>query len=353
MEILGQESIDIRDWYHFIGTCSSATVSHLPEWSRILKNSFGYKPLTLFAKNSDGLVCGILPLFLVKSPLIGSRLVSSPFFPVSGPLVTSDKAIAPIIEEAKKLSTRFKCSYLEIRLLNNLAQDKILPYCKNNGFEVNNNFFGYSIPLTKSEIIWNELSSTRRWAIRKARKEGVSIRKSDSLNDIGLFFELNLKAKQRLGVPGQPLIFFINIFAELGKNCQLYIAELKGKVIAGIITIKFNNTVLYGYGATLEKYKSYQPSSLLLWTAIEQYCQEGCTSFDLGRISVAEEGLARYKKNWGAKAQILDYCFFPHVPRSINLDPQGTKYKLITGVWKKMPLPLARIGSNIGFKHIG
>ena len=207
--------------------------------------------------------------------------------------------------------------------------------------------------LSRPEEIWAKFDSSVRRAIRKAQKDGVRVKKTSSIYDIKLFYNLNLITKKRLGVPGHPERMFLEMFKELGPHCQLYLAEFQNKTIAGIVVIKFKGQVLYGYGASDENYLLHRPNDLLIWTAIEESCQEGYELFDFGRTLPTERGLSMFKKKWGTEEKSLEYYYYPHVPKSMTLNRQGTKYKFATSIWKKIPLPLARVGSNIIFRYLG
>jgi FemAB-related protein (PEP-CTERM system-associated) len=353
LEVLRQEEIQIEDWNSFVENCFTATVFHLPEWSRILEKSFGYESYNLFARNQDGHLCAMLPLSLVKSPLTGSRLVSLPFCHYCGPISTSNFATVPLIEEAKRLSRTLKCDYLEIKVMNGGAQHNDDSFWLQSGFARSDQFSTYVLRLAQPDIVWKKLDSTRRWAVRKAQKDGVVVRKSNSPTDIRLFYHLNFDEKRRMGIPGHPEAFFQNMFEDLGRRCQLYLAEFNGRIIAGIITIKFHRTVSYGYAASIIKYRTHQPNILLTWTAIQDSCSDGCEIFDFGRVSSAETGLIIFKRHWGTEEKKLGYCYYPDLPKSMALSPYGIKYRLATRIWKKTPLPLARVGGKFIFKHLG
>jgi FemAB-related protein (PEP-CTERM system-associated) len=354
LEVLGPEDVNVEEWRRFVTNCPSATVYHLPEWSRILEKSFGYKSFTLWAKDKDNQIRGMLPLSLVKSPLTGSRLVSLPFSHICGPIGITTAGVVPLIEEAKRISRMLKCDHLEIRMMGNEAQSDGSSVWLQHGFEIDGQFSTYVLKLSSPEEVWKKLDSKSvRWAIRKAQKDGVIVKKTDSLSDIRLFYDLNLRTKRRLGVPGHPERLFIEMLRELGAQSQLYLAEFQNKVIAGIVTLKLNDWVLYAYGASDSNYRMHQPNDLLVWTAVEESCQLGHKVFDFGRVSSAERGLSMFKRHWGTEEKRLEYYYYPHVPKSMALNPHGMKYRLATSIWKKMPLPLARVGSNIIFRHIG
>src|SRR5512146_826219 len=98
-----EKGIYPEGWKHFINSRTSAAVYHLPEWSQVLEDSFGYIPFHIFAHNSDGRLVGVLPLFRVKSMITGDRLVSLPFSYVCGPVAESNQVMNALLEKAQSL----------------------------------------------------------------------------------------------------------------------------------------------------------------------------------------------------------------------------------------------------------
>lgn len=349
-----QQASSFEEWKSYVTAHSSSTIYHLPEWSRVLEENFCYQPFHLFARNEEGKLCGILPLLLIKSTLTGNRLVSLPFSYLCGPTTDSDYALMSLLGEAKRLFETLKCHYLEIKVMQNREHPTPDSLWLQNGFVVSEQFSTFILELSQPDMVWKKLDpKSVRWAVRRAKKDGVMVRKGNSVQDIESFYRLNLKTKKRIGVPGHPENLFLSMFEKLGDRCILYLAEFQSEIIAGIITMKFDDTVLYGYGASNDNYRMHQPNNLLVWTAIEDSCQEGYSFFDFGRTSPAEQGVTSFKRHWGTEERMLSYYYYPHIPNSMSLNDTGLKYKLATSLWKKMPLPLAQVCSNMIFKHLG
>lgn len=341
-----------EEWESYVTKHPSGTIYHLPQWKTVLEASFHYKPLYLFAKREDGALCGVLPLFQIKSWLTGNRLVSLPFSYICGPIVDSEQALIALINEAKNLCRALRCSYVEIRMIANGEYPVISNPWSELGFEISEHFSTHVLDLAQPDIVWKKFDpKSVRWAIRKAKKDGVIIREGNRVSDLLTFYELNLKTKKRLGVPGHPFDFLHNVYDHMGNLTKLYLAEYQGNVIAGIMNLEFKDTILYGYAASDRKYLIHRPNDLLLWAAIEEGCHHGYKRFDFGKTSEDEEGLFRFKKHWGGEEIKLWYYYYPRIPNSMALSNAGLKYKLATGLWQKLPLPLAQWGSNLLFKH--
>jgi serine/alanine adding enzyme len=353
VSIEGQENY-LDEWREYINSCPSATIYHLPEWSEVLESSFGYRPYHLMAKNTDGKLEGVLPLVFVDSSLTRGRLVSLPFSYLCGPVAETSDGLNSLLEKAKALCDRLGSRYLEIKVMKT-ENDRNSDRCyRPHGFEVSEQFSTFILELCHPDTVWKKLDpKSVRWAVGKAKRDGVVVRRAQSIEDIRRFYRLNLKTKRRIGVPGHPEHLFLNMFKILGEKCALYLADFNKETIAGIIILKFNNTVLYGYGASDDNYRAHQPNSLLVWTAIEDSCREGYRYFDFGRTSPAETSLTSFKKHWGTEEKVLSYYYYPKMPNSLALNDTGIKYRMATGLWKKLPLPIAEFCSNKIFSHLG
>ena len=54
VKVVLKNEINFDEWKHFVNDCPSATIYHLPEWSKIIEESFGYESFHIFAKNEHG-----------------------------------------------------------------------------------------------------------------------------------------------------------------------------------------------------------------------------------------------------------------------------------------------------------
>ncbi|MBA7472571.1 hypothetical protein ES707_07902 [subsurface metagenome] len=335
-------TVSTEEWHTYVKNHPGGLMSHLPQWKEVVEESFYHKPFYLFARNEEDRLCGILPLFQVKSWLTGNRLVSLPFA-LCGPITDSEDILKELVYRAKDLCHDLRCSYLEIRMAE----------LKNLGLETSNYFSTYVLELSEPQAVWKKLDpKSVRWAINKARKDGVTVRASSTIEDLKCFYQLNQKTKRKLGVPGHPFTFLKNISSRMGAITRLYLAEFEGLPIAGTITLSFKDTVHYAYAASDERYLRYHPNNLLVWQAIVDSCNQGYRYFDFGRTSPDDEGLVRFKKHWGTEEKKLYYYYYPTVPNLISANRSGIKYKLVTSVWMRLPLLLTRILSPIAFRHL-
>lgn len=329
-------------WRDYVQAHHFGTFFHLPEWKEIIEDSFGHKPVYIFALDIENNILGILPLFQIRSLLTGNRLVSLPFA-FGGPIANSDEIVNHLIEEGVNQCEKLKCKYLELRTDNQ----------NNIKLKTSDYFSNFLLLLKEPKELWKNLDpKSVRWAITKAVKEGVVTKLSSNFEDLQYFYEINQRTKKNLGVPGHPLIFFKNIFMQAGQFVKLYIAELKGKRIAGIICLSYKDTVYYAYAASEEKYLKYHPNNLLVWRAIEDSYNAGYHYFDFGKTSPDNKGLVSFKKHWGTIEKKLYYYYYPNVPKLLSSNRQGIRYKIVTGLWKSAPSVFTNVLSPFFFKQL-
>ena len=334
--------ITVEEWRTYVGSHPEGTYFHLPEWQAVIKESLGHRPFYIFARNEEGRLCGVLPLFQIRSALTGNRLVSLPFANACGPVAHSKDAIEALVNRAKGLCDELKCRYLEIRMMKTSSL----------GLNVNEYYLNHIIELSEPQVMWKRIDHRARGAVTKARKLGVVVKVDNSAEGFEVFYGLNLRNKRGLGAPGHPSDFFKAIHKHMNGHLHLYLAEVQGKVVAGAIGISFNGLVAYSYAASDSNFLQYHPNDAITWQAILDSSNEGYRSFDLGKMSPDNVGLAQYKKKFGAEEKKLYYHYYPNVPNLVSSNRLGIKYRLFTGLWKRLPLPLLRVLSPIAFRQL-
>jgi hypothetical protein len=101
-------------WDHFVETSPHATFFHRSGWLKVLEESFGYRPHYHYIEHSER-ICGVLPLFHIRSRLFGNRLTSTPFC-VAGHPVSESAAIDNLLDQkAVDLLCEVGADYIEYR----------------------------------------------------------------------------------------------------------------------------------------------------------------------------------------------------------------------------------------------
>jgi hypothetical protein len=295
----------------------------------------------VFALDEGGHIRGLLPMAYIRSRLTGNRLVSLPFAHICGPIADTEDTLCAMIDRAVSLCKELNCRHIEIRTMQTLSLDA----------DVGEGFSTYVLELSDPDRIWKTLNMRRR-SIRKARESGVNVKADDSVEGLRIFDILNQRNKRDLGVPAQPPSFLASIHRHMKPWYRLYLADVEGKPVAGIVTLSFKDTVNYAYGASDPRYLALRPNDLTMWHAIEDSCHKGFRHFDFGKTSQNNLGLVNFKKHWGTRELNLRYYTYPKASTSLSSGRTGKGYQLVTSIWRRLPLPVTRILSPLAFRHL-
>ena len=156
-----------------------------------------------------------------------------------------------------------------------------------------------------------------KWAVNKASKEGVEVRVAEELADVKTWYPLYLRTMREVVVPPRSLRLFEAMWRELAPKdlMRLYVAEQKGEMLAGSIVLGFGRTAFYAFNGRLRSALALRPNEVLQWEAIHDACRRGFKRYDLGEVTGGNEGLAEFKRKWGAdEVQMHRYYHPPPEP---------------------------------------
>ena len=102
-----------------------------------------------------------------------------------------------------------------------------------------------------------------------------------------------------------------------------------GRAIASGVFLTTNDVVIYKFGASDANAWKLRPNNLLVWEAIRRSVERGATLFDFGRSDVGQEGLASFKRNFGALESPLTYTSIGAQPGTRQLKPGRFSQRVI------------------------
>lgn len=79
--------------------------------------------------------------------------------------------------------------------------------------------------------------------------------------------------------------------------------------------------------------------------------ERGCKTFDLGRASSVNKGLAQYKSRWGTRKVALPYLQLPKVHKSEALIESSSRHAILRKVITRMPALVNRMSGELLYKH--
>jgi CelD/BcsL family acetyltransferase involved in cellulose biosynthesis len=336
-------------WDEFVTGQEHGTIFHTSAWARVIQESYGYSPQYYVLEDTDGRPSAAIPLFQVRSGFTGNRLVCLPFSDACWPL--GDAAgIELLVNRIKDEIGAGAASYLEIRgWQNGLSTDQL-------NLRARDYHLLYILDLEPGiDVIKANFHDSVRRGIRQAEKRGVTVRMTQTEADLGLFYQLHVVTRKKLGVLPQPRVFFDSVFRHLISKKLGFtgLAESEGKVIAGVVFLTYKDTLYYKFNASDENHLQKRPNHLVTWEAIRYACANQFKHLDLGRCSREEEGLMTYKARWGAKGIDLPYYYYPEVKGITAVSEKSARYRAMQLFSRVVPRFAFEAVGSLLYKHFG
>lgn len=327
MKIVLAEDTNSKEWDDYLNAHADSCVFQTFAWRKVVTSTYGHQPFYLMAKQGSQ-VCGVLPLFLMKSRLFGRVLATSPYAS-SGAICADSKEVAHgLVERAIQLAREHEISYVELKNHSTTEHD---------GLQHHTDYMNYYVPLDKPEIMWrSRLKKSTREAVRQSERFGLIKEQGHHLLDI--FYQIMAASMHRLGTPIHSKPFYHNILISFGSCANIFVVKYNDIPISTVLWIRYRQGVVPLYNGSLDDYFHLRPNNCLYWEAFKDAYLSGATTFDFGR-SLADSGQARFKESWGAEAKPLYYEYFLNRRRTIPRIHQGNpRYQLPRLLWKYLPL---------------
>jgi CelD/BcsL family acetyltransferase involved in cellulose biosynthesis len=149
---------------------------------------------------------------------------------------------------------------------------------------------------------WNKFKGRARNTVRKAEKNGVTVRNVDnpSVDDISEYYGMLQETFNRQGVKApHPKIFFEELFGQLSPIgwVKLFIASHNDKVLAGAIFLMYEGRMMYLSGTSKPEGGRLGANNLIQWEAIKFASKNGVIEYDMGGAGNA--AIDKYKRSFG------------------------------------------------------
>jgi lipid II:glycine glycyltransferase (peptidoglycan interpeptide bridge formation enzyme) len=215
-------------------------------------------------------------------------------------------------------------------------------------------FFGHVIDLGSGEgTVFKGLRDSVRRALKKAQDARLKIEFATDLEAMREYYRLHCQTRKRHGVPPQPLAFFESIaryVLEPAKGCVV-LARLGREPIAGAVFLHHGVEAIFKFGASDFQWQSLRPNTLVMWAAIQHYARQGLQRLLLGRTSLTNEGLRRFKNSFGAHEEKLAYYRFD-LKRAVFVQDRDRAEGWLNKVFGRLPLPLLQLAGRTLYPHL-
>jgi hypothetical protein len=331
------------DWDAQVAAHPQSTIFHGSGWARVLLDTYGHRP-SYFTRYEGRRLAGLLPVMEVSSWLTGRRGVSLPFTDYCPALQSASGNQRNLYEGAMECGRQRRWKSLECRGFDGAWE----------GAQPSLSFCAHKIELgVGQERLFQGMESAVRRGVRKAERMGVTIDFDTGQESMRTFFKLHCGTRRRHGLPPQPLRFFLNIQRHLLSMGQGFIAtaRLERRPLAAAVFFHDGRHALYKFGASDYAFQQMRPNNLVMWAAMKHCAERGLASLNLGRTSVTNEGLRRFKLALGADEQEIRYAKYDFSAKKFVRDVDRVE-GWFNEVFARLPLPVLRLSGAMLYPHL-
>ncbi len=314
-----------------------ATFYHCERWIEALRDSYPMN-LEVATLHRRGELRAAVVLARSKGIFV-TRLVSLPFSDCGEPLAIDGEAR---IELLSALAASNQNASIEIRGAAGPAPWKNVD-C----------FAHWTLDMKRPyRAISAGFSRTVRSGVKRAVKDNIEIDRGAGAEYLKRFFELQLQTRRRLGVPPQPFKFFSTVHQKFSRDgdCEVWFATLNGRDQAALVTLRSGEQLCCKWSARDES--CHPGANHLLFAKMIEAHAGAVSSLDVGRCDTRNQGLVRSKADLGCVARPVPYAFFPRAPRTISSEVLSGPTKVLSTIWKRLPIPVTRVFGEALYRYM-
>ena len=334
------DETDAFQWDQYVQSHPEATPYHQWGWRHIFGDAFRQAPRYYGAFVGADLQ-GILPLVDFRSLLFGHFFVSLPYVNYGGIIGSGAEARRALLDHVTALAAELSCTHIELR--------HVSPQFDDTAVRQHKVAMRLSLPET-SDACWSALSGKVRNQVRKATKNGLSVRcgGQELLDDFYAVFAVNMRD---LGTPVYGRFCFDAILRTFSDSSAVTVVYAAQRPLAGSVTIRFRDGIEVPWASSLRLHNHLHANELLYWEMIRSAIEGGLRVFDFGR-STPDAGTFHFKRKWGAQPTPLAWEYSAvraHIP---DHSPTNAKFTKAIWMWQQLPVSVANmLGPHI-VRHI-
>jgi lipid II:glycine glycyltransferase (peptidoglycan interpeptide bridge formation enzyme) len=358
LKLIEAASVPPERWDQFVTQHPRGTAYHLSAWTEVLRRAYRFEPHGLAVVDESEQLAGVLPLVRASRPVSGSRLNSLPVARWGGPLADTEKAEGVLLRAACDLVNSGRAERLHVTSPQ-AGYERLHP-----GLSAAHAHPAWWVELPDDLDAFREGFKSRSRSlprnVRRAEREGVTVREAHSRDDLRAFYRLYLIAMRGRRV--LPRSFRQLAVAQhlLGPSgvFKLFVAELDGRIVAGAVFHVFRDTVDLLYNASDDRYLHARPNHALYWEVIRLAIESGAAIFDFG-AGRSGSSLAEFKRRWGAEPVERWHYTYP-ARRTEDAARRVQRVRRVrrgdsrraAAIWKRAPLALTRLAGTVAYRYL-
>lgn len=285
-------------WDAFVQQSPQGLPQHLSGWRQVLHATYGYTTGFAMAVEADPAadgeadmtpgtpkVRGVLPLFLVASPWLGRRAMTTP----GGLCVADDAAADALIAYAQSFAQDHGAKSLVLhdsRQMHDSLPAQALHEARILDLQAGR------------DAVWQGLDRNIRRQVRMAERNGVSVEIDRAGARLGDFYTVMSRFTHQVGTPIFAPRFLENVVEAFPNGVHLAMAYHEGRPLGGYFQLVLGKRLYGAWGAALPEALPLRTVYLAYWQIMADALENGFTALDMGR-SLAGSNAAKYKAQWG------------------------------------------------------
>ena len=336
--IITELTVDTRPlWDEYVRSSAQGLPQHLSGWQDVQHQTYGHEPHYLMAMERDQVV-GVLPMFFIRSLWLGNTLRTMP----GGLCADNEEVALALIERGRKWAQAVKARRF-------LIADTRQAWPGNLLTTTDHVYWVVDVHLD-AEALWKRLDDNIRRQVRIARdhKLRVAIDRSGQL--LGTFYGVFSDFAHQSGTPLFSLNFLENVIQTFPNDFSVAVVYQEDDPLGAYFQLEMGHTIYGMWGGTPRQFLKLRPVYLAYWEILQDATKQGFHCVDMGR-SPTGSNASKFKGQWGGASHPIyqQGIVFGHErsPQRGNAFEQGPLFQLVTYLWPKLPLSIAR---NLGPK---
>lgn len=311
-------------WDEIVHSSSHGTMFHTWKWLKIMERNAKIK-LYPFMVYKDTTIIGIYPIFLHKKSFVNiaySPILTS-YVLYLGPVIHNyenlkqDKRETTFLQMQEEIDrflfSELKCKYVRISSSPGLFDCRPFKWC---GY-IPEPRYTYRINLSKGpDYIWERFDRKLRVDINRALREGIEVEEGNK-DDLAFIHSSIHRRFREQGIKAvDNYKYLLDLYEEFYPKgmMKIFIAKFKGKRVAGVIYLLYNNIIYLWEGITKIDLKGIAPNDMIQWNVIKWACNNGFDSYE-----IMEGGYIRRLRNFKSKYNPEPMIWFTSVKYSSNI----------------------------------
>ena len=299
-------SPDTKQWSDFVHRHPYGNIFQTPEMAEVYKRTKKYEPISLAVVNENDEILAILLAVVIRemSGILAS--FSARAVIDGGPLFVNNKqgmdSALLLLSEYEEV-VKQKAIFTKVRMMHEVSY--LSPIFKEINY-VYEDHLNFLTDLTKGvDELWRQLYKSKRQAINKANRIGVSVEEIEDKKSIPIFYDLVKESYRNSKVPLADISLFESAFDLLvPKNmCKFFLAKYNDSYIASTCFLCYNGLIFDWYGGVDRKFSACRANEFLEWYSLKWCAERGFRVFNFGGAGKPDEayGPRQFKKEFGGK----------------------------------------------------